>query len=75
MTTAAAPRLTADERREEILLAAVARFGETGLHGTSTEAIARDAGVSQPYIFRLYGTGRAYYDGSWKLDDLERMTS
>ena len=56
MTTAAAPRLTADERREEILLAAVARFGETGLHGTSTEVIARDVGVSRPYLFRLFGT-------------------
>jgi AcrR family transcriptional regulator len=34
----------------------VARFGATGLHGTSTEAIARDVGVSQPYLFRLFGT-------------------
>jgi AcrR family transcriptional regulator len=61
MSTATAPRLTADERREEILLAAVTRFGETGLHGTSTEAIARDVGVSQPYLFRLYGTKKQLF--------------
>ncbi len=61
MTTATAHRLTADERRQEILLAAVARFGETGLHGTSTEAIARDVGVSQPYLFRLFGTKKQLF--------------
>jgi AcrR family transcriptional regulator len=49
-------RLTADERREHVLHAAICGFAETGYHGTSTEAIARDAGISQPYLFRLYGT-------------------
>lgn len=49
-------RLSADERRDEILEAAVAEFALKGLHGTSTEAIARRAGVSQPYIFRLFGS-------------------
>jgi AcrR family transcriptional regulator len=61
MSTAVAPRHTAEERREEILHAAVARFGETGLHGTSTETIARDVGVSQPYLFRLYGTKKQLF--------------
>jgi AcrR family transcriptional regulator len=54
-------RHTADERREEILQAAVVRFGQTGLHGTSTETIARDVGVSQPYLFRLYGTKKELF--------------
>ena len=31
-------------------------FGTKGYDGTSTEDIARDAGVSQPYLFRLFGT-------------------
>jgi AcrR family transcriptional regulator len=61
MTTAALPRHTAEERREEILQAAVVRFGRTGLHGTSTETIARDVGVSQPYLFRLYGTKKELF--------------
>jgi AcrR family transcriptional regulator len=49
-------RKSAEIRREEILQAAVKEFARSGLHGTSTEAIARRAGVSQPYLFRLYGT-------------------
>ena len=53
---ATATRKTAEIRREEILDAASIEFAETGLHGTSTDAIARRAGVSQPYLFRLYGT-------------------
>ncbi|HEX8206833.1 MAG TPA: TetR/AcrR family transcriptional regulator [Solirubrobacteraceae bacterium] len=49
-------RLTAAERRKEILDVAIAEFGVSGYHGTSTEVIAENAGISQPYIFRLYGT-------------------
>ncbi|HEX6508530.1 MAG TPA: TetR/AcrR family transcriptional regulator [Chloroflexota bacterium] len=48
--------MSAEERREEILEAAMVEFAIGGLHGTSTEAIARRVGVSQPYLFRLYGT-------------------
>ena len=49
-------RKTAEIRREEIVEAAFAEFAERGLHGTSTDAIAQRAGVSQPYLFRLFGT-------------------
>jgi AcrR family transcriptional regulator len=52
------PRLSADERRAEIVEAAVKAFASGGLAGTSTEDIARLAGVSQPYLFRLFGTKR-----------------
>jgi AcrR family transcriptional regulator len=44
------------ERREEILEAALDVFAERGYHGASTEEIARRAGISQPYVFRLFGT-------------------
>src|SRR3954469_11409015 len=50
------PRLSADERRADIVEAAVKAFAAGGLHGTSTEDVARLAGVSQPYLFRLFGT-------------------
>jgi AcrR family transcriptional regulator len=50
------PRLHADERRVEVIEAAVRAFAEGGLTGTSTEEIARLAGVSQPYVFRLFGS-------------------
>ena len=56
MGTATRRRLTADERRDEILSVAITEFGVTGYQGTSTEVIAERAGISQPYIFRLFGT-------------------
>jgi AcrR family transcriptional regulator len=51
-----ARRKSAEERREEVLAVAVKHFARGGYHGTSTEAIARDAGISQPYLFRLFRT-------------------
>ena len=57
----ATERKTAEERREEIIEAAFAEFAVHGLHGTSTDAIARRAGVSQPYLFRLFGTKKELF--------------
>jgi AcrR family transcriptional regulator len=54
-------RLTAAERREQLLTAAMAEFGEKGYHGASTETIAELAGISQPYVFRLYGTKKELF--------------
>ena len=48
--------MTADERRDAIVAAATAEFATGGLVGASTEAIARRVGVSQPYVFQLFGT-------------------
>jgi AcrR family transcriptional regulator len=61
---AGAPRRTrksAEERREEILAIAMRQFAEGGYRGTSTDAIARDAGISQPYLFRLFRTKRELF--------------
>jgi len=49
-------RKSAEERRDDILEAALLEFAERGLHGASTEEIARRAGISQPYVFRLFGS-------------------
>jgi AcrR family transcriptional regulator len=57
----ASERKSKDERREEILDAALAVFADKGLHGASTEEIARRAGISQPYVFRLFGTKKDLY--------------
>ena len=57
-TATATERLTAPERREQILEAAVTVFAERGYEGASTDVIARMAGISQPYLFRLFGTKR-----------------
>ena len=54
-------RQTAAERREAVLAAAQEAFARTGLHGTSTEDIAAAAGISQPYLFRLFGTKKRLF--------------
>jgi AcrR family transcriptional regulator len=55
-TAPAHPRMSAEERREQVVEAAVRAFASGGLAGTSTEDVARLAGVSQPYLFRLFGS-------------------
>jgi AcrR family transcriptional regulator len=47
-------RHTAEERREAVLEAARHEFAHHGMQGASTDAIARRAGISQPYLFRLF---------------------
>ena len=59
-----AVRLTAAERKDDVLDAALIEFAERGLEGTSTEDIARRAGISQPYLFRLFGTKKELYKAS-----------
>ena len=60
-------RLSADERRATILDAAVAEFAIHGLYGASTETIAARIGISQPYIFRLFGTKKELFIASIEL--------
>jgi AcrR family transcriptional regulator len=52
---------TAAERREVLIEAAVAAFAEHGFHGTPTTEIARAAGISQAYLFRLFPTKSELY--------------
>ncbi len=59
--TVAATRQTAEERRETVLEAATVEFAKKGLHGGSTDAIERAAGISQPYLFRLFGSKKELY--------------
>ena len=54
-------RQTAAERREAVLVAANVEFALRGLHGASTDAIARRAGISQPYLFRLFGSKKLLF--------------
>jgi len=56
-----AERKSAEERREEILEAALVEFAAHGLYGGSTEAIAKAVGISQPYVFRLFGTKKELF--------------
>jgi AcrR family transcriptional regulator len=54
-------RQTAVERKEAVLAAATHEFAVKGFHGASTEDIARAAGISQPYLFRLFGSKKELY--------------
>jgi AcrR family transcriptional regulator len=54
-------RLSAQERRAELLDAAVIEFAESGYHGTRTADIAARAGVSQPYVYALFPDKRALF--------------
>ena len=67
VSTAAAPqvvpkasapqtRMRSADRRELILEAATAVFGELGYGGATTDKVAKAAGVSQPYVVRMFGT-------------------
>ncbi len=53
--------MSADERRALVVRAATTAFAEGGYEGTSTEDVARRAGISQPYIFRLFGSKKELF--------------
>ena len=57
-TTRRTPRKlsTAEDRREAVLRAAERVFAERGIYGTPTAAVAKEAGISQAYLFRLFPT-------------------
>ena len=54
-------RLSAEQRREAVLDAAVHEFAQAGYHAASTTSIARRAGISQPYIYALFPNKKALF--------------
>jgi AcrR family transcriptional regulator len=61
MARAAPTRQTSDERRDELLDAATHEFAAHGYHAASTAAIAKLAGISQPYIYALFPSKRQLF--------------
>ena len=55
-TTSPTSRMSAEDRRQLVLAAATRAFARGGYAGTSTDAVAKEAGVSQPYVVRIFGT-------------------
>jgi AcrR family transcriptional regulator len=53
--------LTAKERRETVLRTAIHAFADRGYYGTPTVDIAREAGISQAYLYRLFPTKEALF--------------
>src|ERR1700754_534183 len=56
-----AGRMSGPERRAQVLGIAAAEFADHGLHGASIEKIAREAGITQAYVFRMFGTKKALF--------------
>jgi AcrR family transcriptional regulator len=54
-------RLTADERRDAVIEAAIGEFAQGGFKATRTADIARAAGVSQPYLYALFPDKKALF--------------
>ncbi|CCH77057.1 Transcriptional regulator, TetR family [Nostocoides japonicum T1-X7] len=54
-------RMAVEDRRALVLDAAMRAFARGGYAGTSTDAVAREAGVSQPYVVRMFGTKLALF--------------
>jgi AcrR family transcriptional regulator len=52
---------TAEERREALIESAVKVFADRGFHGTPTTEVAKAAGISQAYLFRLFPTKTELY--------------
>jgi AcrR family transcriptional regulator len=53
--------MSGSERRAQVLGIAAGEFADHGLHGASIEAIAREAGITQAYVFRMFGTKKALF--------------
>jgi AcrR family transcriptional regulator len=58
---ASGTRRSAAERRGEIIEIAIESFALRGYNGTSTDKVASKAGISQPYLFRLFHTKRELF--------------
>jgi AcrR family transcriptional regulator len=54
-------RASSDERREQVIQAAVKEFAAHGFHAASTSGIAKRAGISQPYIYALFPNKRELF--------------
>src|SRR6201999_2194456 len=56
-----AARMRGSARRSQVLGIAAGEFADHGLHGASIEAIAHEAGITQAYVFRMFGTKKALF--------------
>ncbi len=56
MSSVTVSRMKSEDRRELILQAATDVFGQFGYYGATTDQVAKAAGVSQPYVVRMFGT-------------------
>ena len=69
MTQAPAKRLTAEARRQAVLDTACRVFSRSSYRGATTAEIAREAGITEPILYRHFGSKRDLYlaclDEAW----------
>ena len=68
--SATRPRLTAVERRQAVLDTACCVFSRSSYRGATTAEIAREAGITEPILYRHFGSKRDLYiaclDEAWR---------
>ena len=64
MASVLSTRQTSDQRRDQVLDAASHEFATHGYHAASTAAIAKLAGISQPYIYALFPNKKELFLGA-----------
>lgn len=62
MALAVSKRMSFEEREERLLKAAGRLFSRLGFRGTTTKAIAREAGINEALLFRHYRNKESLYD-------------
>lgn len=60
-------RLSAEERRKQILRSAIAVFARDTYHGATTKNIAEEAGITEALIYRYFGSKRALFTEALEL--------
>jgi len=58
---AAGTTAKSDQRRQGVVDAAVSCFARRGFYGTTTHEIAERAGISQPYLYRLFANKQTIF--------------
>ena len=71
MSVSPAKRLPAEARRRAVLDTACRVFSRSSYHGATTAEIAREAGISEPILYRHFGSKRDLYlaclDEAWRV--------
>ena len=66
-------RLTARDRRDQLLRTAAAEFAKTGLHATTTQILARAAGVSEPVLYAHFDNKESLFREAVQRNSTERV--
>jgi AcrR family transcriptional regulator len=68
-------RLSHEQRRQQILKAAEEQFAATGLGSTTTVALAKAAGISEPMLYIHFGTKQKLFQAVIKRNSQHRLAA